>query len=104
MLWSYPEGNWRSDRRQDKSLRAKSNREFTCLEGRARDYLTIKEVHLWRSDKACDKGISRLVVNFKRRTNLLHLSGAHDTNPVAQGHGLNLVVRDVNHAYPRLGV
>jgi len=55
----------------------------------------IDEVHRRRADEARDEEVDRIVVELLRRTDLLEMPAAHDGDPIAEGHGLRLVVRDV---------
>lgn len=59
--------------------------------------VSFNEVHFGRADEARDKGVCRPVVYLQRRADLLHMSVAHDDDPVGKGHCLRLIVRDVKH-------
>ena len=54
--------------------------------------LPIKEIHLRRADKACDKQIFRSVINLPWRSNLHNVAIFHDHNAVSKRHGLGLVM------------
>ena len=56
----------------------------------------FKEVHLRRADEARDEQVRRVVEDLLRRADLLDVAVAHDDDAVAEGHGLDLVVRDVD--------
>ena len=56
----------------------------------------FKEVHLRRADEARDEQVRRVVEDLLRRADLLDVAVAHDDDAVAEGHGLDLIVRDVD--------
>ena len=56
----------------------------------------VEEVHLRRADEAGDEEVGRVVEDLLRRADLLHEAVLHDDDAVAEGHGLGLVVRDVD--------
>ena len=81
--------------------------------------LRIKEVHLGRADKARHEQVRGMVEHLLGRADLLDDAVLHDDDPVAQGHGLGLVMGNVNegsidpftqlddlstHLVPELGV
>ena len=55
------------------------------------------EVHRGRADEAGHEQVVRALVELLGRPDLLELAVTHHRHPVAQGHGLGLVVRDVDH-------
>ena len=55
----------------------------------------IEEVHLRRAYKACHEQIGGMVKHLLRRTYLLDKSILHYNYPVAQRHGLGLVVGNI---------
>ena len=55
-----------------------------------------REIHRRRADEAGDKAVDRGVVEFKRLAHLLHQSILHHHDAIAQRHGLDLVVGDVD--------
>ena len=76
-------------------------------------------VHRRRADEAGDEDVVRVVVEVLRVADLLEHAGLHQRDPVAHGHGLDLVVGDVDrgdvevvlhlgdlgaHLHPQLGV
>jgi hypothetical protein len=78
-----------------------------------------QEVHRRRADGAGHEQVARPLVQLLRGADLLDDAGAHDRDPVAEGHGLGLVVGDVDgggaelvlepghgrpHLHPQLGV
>src|SRR5690606_7593676 len=56
----------------------------------------LHKVHGRRADEPSHKDVLRLVVDLQGRTDLLDDAILHDHNPVAHGHGLDLVVGDVD--------
>ena len=66
----------------------------------------VKHIHLRRADEAGDENVQRMVEDFLRRADLLDLAVFHDDDPVAQCHGLRLVVGDVDErgvqTFPKL--
>ena len=56
----------------------------------------VEEVHLRRADEAGDEEVRRMVEDLLRRADLLDEAVAHDDDAVAERHGLDLVVRDVD--------
>mgnify|MGYP007093017379 FL=1 len=58
--------------------------------------LRVKEVHLGRADKAGHEQIGRVVKDLLGRADLLDEAIFHDDDAVAQGHGLGLVMGDVD--------
>ena len=55
------------------------------------------KIHRRTTNKASHKQIYRIAVEGHGGIHLLNDPVLHDHNPVAHGHGLNLVVRYVNH-------
>jgi hypothetical protein len=55
-----------------------------------------QEVHGRRADEAGDELVGRMVVQVQRAAGLLDAAVAHHHDLVAHGHGLDLVVRDVD--------
>ena len=60
------------------------------------DQLRVKEVHLGHSDKAGDKDVRGMVKDLLRSADLHDVAVAHDNDPVAQRHGLRLVMCHVD--------
>ena len=58
--------------------------------------LGVEEVHLRCADEAGDEEVRRVVEDLLRGADLLDEAVAHDDDAVAQGHGLGLVVGDVD--------
>src|SRR5205814_2099073 len=58
--------------------------------------LPFEEIHRRRADEARDEQIVRPVVEFERRTDLLHDAVVHHDDLVGHGHGLDLVVGDID--------
>ena len=56
----------------------------------------VKEVHLRRADEAGDEEVGRVVEDLLRRADLLDEAVAHDDDAVAQRHGLDLVMGDID--------
>ena len=54
------------------------------------------EIHRRRADEAGDKAVGRGVVELERLADLLHQSILHHHHAIAQRHGLDLVVGDVD--------
>ncbi len=54
------------------------------------------EVHARAADEARHVHVHRVVVDFPRWRNLLQDAILHDRDPVAHGHRLDLVVRDID--------
>ncbi len=63
----------------------------------AAGYLSRQQVHRRRADKAGHEGVAGAIVNRQRRPLLDDKPLAHDHDLVGQGHGLNLIVGNVNH-------
>ena len=81
----------RGRRRQQQAVRHPHLHAATAC-----DQLALEEIHRRRADETGHEQIGRVVVELQRRTDLLGLSGVHDHDLVGHGHGLDLVVRDVN--------
>jgi hypothetical protein len=77
------------------------------------------KIHGRRADEAGDELVGGLIVQLERLPHLLHHAVLHDDDPVAQRHGLDLIVGDVNgggaetqmqflqldaHLHPQLGI
>ena len=58
--------------------------------------MPLQEVHRRRADEARDEQIVRPVVELERRADLLDQAVVHDHDLVGHGHGLDLVVGDVD--------
>ena len=58
--------------------------------------LRVKEVHNGHADEARHEQVRRMVEHVLRRADLLDVAVLHDDDPVAQRHGLRLVVGDVH--------
>ena len=58
--------------------------------------LALEEIHRRRADEAGDELVVRLVVEFERRADLLDDAVMHHHDLVGHGHGLDLVVGDVD--------
>ena len=56
----------------------------------------VKKVHDGRADKARDKEVCRVVEDLLGRADLLDVAVLHDDDAVAQGHGLGLVMGDID--------
>ena len=91
--------------------KTKGDRPIGCLEsvdphilGRkaATANLALDQVHRGIADKAGDKHIGRLVVNFGRGADLLHHTAVHHHHPVGKCHRLDLVVRHIDCCYREL--
>ena len=82
-------------------------------------HLAFEEIHRGRTDEAGDELVVRPVVEFERRADLLDDAVMHHHDLVGHGHGLDLVVGDVDrgglqplvqfldfgaHRNPQLGV
>src|SRR5215472_18905487 len=57
----------------------------------------LDEVHRRRADEAGDKEIGRPVIEVERGAHLLHIALLHDHDAVGHGHGLELVMGDIDH-------
>jgi hypothetical protein len=55
------------------------------------------EVHARAADEAGDEGVAGALVEFLGRADLLDAAVAQHHDAVGQRHGLDLVVRDVDH-------
>ena len=70
-----------------------------CSEGKAVAHLhqaARHEVHRWARQEACNEGVRRVGINLKRRTLLDESTILHDEDAVAHGHGLDLVMGNVD--------
>jgi len=56
-----------------------------------------EEIHGGRADETGDEFVDGVVVHVERRADLLDFAVLHDNDFVAHGHGLDLVVGDVDH-------
>ena len=74
--------------------RARAESGLAILGGK----VPFDEIHLRRADKSGDKAVGRAVVDFERAADLLDHPVLHHHDAVPQGHRLDLVVGDVNHA------
>ena len=61
-----------------------------------RRYHGVDEIHLRRADKARHKGVRRLVIELLRRVILPDNALVHHHYPVRHGHGLGLIVGNVD--------
>ncbi len=59
-------------------------------------HLGVEQVHGRRADEAGDEGAGRVLVELDRRAELLDYAGVEYQQPVAEGHGLDLVMGDVD--------
>ena len=59
----------------------------------------LDEVHRGRSDEGGDEDVLRAVVEILRRVDLLEKAVAHDGDPLAERHRLDLVVRHVHRRH-----
>ena len=62
----------------------------------------LDHVHGRAADEAADEEVHRPVVELLRGVDLLELALAHDRDAVAHGHGLDLVVGDVDRRRPEV--
>ena len=62
-----------------------------------RGHRAVDEVHLGRADEAGDEEVVGLVVELERRADLRDGAGIEHDDLVGHGHGLDLVVGDVDH-------
>ncbi len=77
--------------------RSRSSRDREAAEpDRVTADVGLDEVHRRRADERGDEDVLGLVVELLRGVDLLHLTVAHDGNPLAERHRLDLVVRDVD--------
>src|SRR5215471_17297018 len=60
------------------------------------DVVFLRQIHWRRSQKRRHERVGRVVVDVSRRADLANLTEVHDHDPVSQGHGLDLIVRDVD--------
>src|SRR4051794_9331476 len=51
-----------------------------------------EEIHRWCADEAGDEFVRRVAIDFERGPGLLNAAFHHHHDPVAQGHGLDLIV------------
>src|SRR5262249_50237513 len=79
-------------RRDDELLRADERHEIAV----ARIEPSLDEVHRRAADEAPDEEVRRVVVDVLGMARLLEDAVAHDGDPVAHRHRLDLVVRDVD--------
>src|SRR3954468_9809171 len=79
-------------------LRPHPDRGRALLQG----VLAGDEVHLRRTDEAGDEEISRPLVELQRRAVLLDLATVEHHDLVGHGHGLNLVVGDIDRGSAEL--
>ena len=56
----------------------------------------LDDVHRRRAEEAGDERVGRLAVDFGRRAQLSDPAPLHDGDAIAQAHGLDLIVRDVD--------
>src|SRR3954452_2942927 len=73
-------------------LRPYADRGRALLQG----VLAGHEVHLGRTDEAGDEEVGRLLVEIQRRAVLLDLAAVEHDDLVGHGHGLDLVVGDID--------
>ena len=81
------------------SLGSECHAHVLGLDGKAvarAHQLGIEEVHLRHADKAGDEDVRGVVEDLLRRGDLLNDAILHDHDAVAEGHGLGLVVGDVD--------
>ena len=74
-------------------LRPDADRGRTELSG---DVLLRYEIHFGRADEARDENVGRAFVKFERRAELLDMPGIEHHDLVGHGHGLDLVMRDID--------
>lgn len=70
--------------------------EFHVNLGLRTRQLGVEEIHLRRADKAGDELVDRVIVKRLRRIDLLHETVLHDDDSRPHGHGLDLVVGNVD--------
>ncbi len=90
----------RVDGRLGKGIVADVGAQRRGLEAHARalaPQLAAHEVHARRAEEAGDEHVARLGIDPIGRVELLDLAGAHHGDARGQRHGLDLVVRDVDH-------
>ena len=56
----------------------------------------IEQIHRRTGEKACNEGVDRMAVDLQRRPDLDDPAVAHDADPLAHGHRLDLVMRDMD--------
>jgi len=56
----------------------------------------IEKIHRWGSDESSHEAIDRTLVQLDRPPDLLDASVSEDDDAIAQCHGLDLIVRDVD--------
>ncbi len=61
------------------------------------DHARLEKVHLGRADEARDEEVGGLVVEIERRADLLDPAQAQHHDRIRHGHGLDLIVGDVDH-------
>ncbi|ENN87522.1 hypothetical protein RHSP_44117 [Rhizobium freirei PRF 81] len=57
----------------------------------------LDEIHLRRADETGDEEIARAAIEFQRRTHLLDIAAVEHDDLVGHGHGLDLIVRHIDH-------
>src|SRR5215475_8768727 len=60
------------------------------------DAVVLDQVHGRRTQESGDKGVGGVVINFLRRADLPHHALVEHHDAVAHGHGLNLVMCDID--------
>ena len=65
---------------------------------------SLQKIHGWAAKEPSDEEVGRLVVNLKRRGDLLNDAVFHHHDPLSHSHGLDLVVGHINHGRLQLPV
>ena len=60
-------------------------------------HFCLQNIHRRRADKGRYEGIRRMMINFRRRSNLLNFALIHDGDTMCHRHRLNLVMRYIHH-------
>ena len=107
MFRSDADGHFRSDldpaseANVDARAERQSNPGLVAVDGRN---ASLEEIHRRRADEAGDEPVGRILVELERRADLLDAAGIHDHDAVGQGHGLDLIVGDVDHRRGKLAL
>ena len=55
------------------------------------------QIHFWRTDEPGDKQIGWRMIEFQRRSDLLDLPAVEHDNAIGESHGLDLIMRHIDH-------
>ena len=89
-------------RKKDLVVAGEANVDFAVFAGNKGRFL--EEVHLRRTDEACNEKVDRIIVQVLRGIYLLHETVFHNNDSRTHRHSFDLVVRNVDERRSKTGV